>query len=142
MDTATGGVFTKEAREFGIAPPKGILLIGIPGTGKSLSAKMIASLWKMPLVRFDVGSLFGSLLGESEVNTRHALRLTEALAPCILWIDELEKAMSRGGMDGRNQRPCVWRYPDLDGEDGTLLRGGHRQRHFPLAAGACAQRTF
>jgi SpoVK/Ycf46/Vps4 family AAA+-type ATPase len=92
--------FTKEAQDFNLPPPKGIALIGIPGTGKSLAAKMVASLWKVPLLRLDVGCLFGSLVGESETNTRQALRLAETVAPCILWIDELEKAMARGGLDG------------------------------------------
>jgi SpoVK/Ycf46/Vps4 family AAA+-type ATPase len=91
---------SNDARDFGLPPPKGVLLIGIPGTGKSLTAKMIASMWQMPLLRLDVGSLFGSLVGQSEADTRQALRIVEAVAPCILWIDEMEKAMSRGGLDG------------------------------------------
>ena len=75
-------------------------MIGIPGTGKSLTAKMVSSLWRLPLIRLDVGALFGSLVGESEDNTRKALRLAEAVAPCILWIDEMEKALSVGDGDG------------------------------------------
>jgi len=92
--------FTQEAREYGLPAPKGIALIGIPGTGKSLTAKMIGGLWRLPLLRLDVAALFGSLLGESEENTRRALRLAETVAPCIMWIDELEKALSQGGLDG------------------------------------------
>lgn len=92
--------FTKEARDYGISAPKGIALIGIPGTGKSLTAKMIANLWHQPLVRLDVGALFGSLVGQSEENTRRALSLVETIAPCVLWIDEMEKAFSHGGGDG------------------------------------------
>jgi AAA+ superfamily predicted ATPase len=91
--------FTQKAREYGLPAPKGIALIGIPGTGKSLTAKMIGGLWRLPLLRLDVGSLFGSLVGESEERTRRALRLAETIAPCILWIDEMEKALAHGGLD-------------------------------------------
>lgn len=92
--------FEDEARAYGLPTPKGIALIGVPGTGKSLTAKMIASLWRLPLVRLDVGALFGGFVGESERNTRQALALAEAVAPCVLWIDELEKALSVGEGDG------------------------------------------
>ena len=92
--------FTQEARDYGLPAPKGIALIGIPGTGKSLTAKMIGGLWRLPLLRLDVGALFGSLVGESEENARRALRLAETVAPCIVWIDEMEKALSQGGSDG------------------------------------------
>jgi AAA+ superfamily predicted ATPase len=88
-----------EARAYGLPEPKGLALIGIPGTGKSLTAKMIAGLWRLPLVRMDVGALFGSLVGQSEANTRRALSLVETVAPCILWIDEMEKALSTGDGD-------------------------------------------
>lgn len=91
--------FTQEARDYGLPAPKGIALIGIPGTGKSLTAKMIGGLWHLPLLRLDVGSLFGSLVGESEERARRALRLAETVAPCVVWIDEVEKALSHGGMD-------------------------------------------
>lgn len=91
--------FTKDARDYGLPAPKGIALIGIPGTGKSLTAKMIGGLWRLPLLRLDVGSLFGSLVGESEERTRRALRLAETVAPCIVWIDEVEKALAHGGLD-------------------------------------------
>ncbi len=91
--------FTQEARKYGLPAPKGIALIGIPGTGKSLTAKMIGGLWRLPLLRLDVGSLFGSLVGESEERARRALRLAETVAPCILWIDEMEKALAHGGLD-------------------------------------------
>ncbi len=91
--------FTQEARTYGLPAPKGIGLIGIPGTGKSLTAKMIGGLWRLPLLRLDVGSLFGSLVGESEERTRRALKLAETVAPCIVWIDEIEKALAHGGLD-------------------------------------------
>ncbi len=92
--------FTEDARSYGLPAPKGIALIGIPGTGKSLTAKMIGGLWRLPLLRLDVGSLFGSLVGESEERTRQALHIAETVAPCVLWIDELEKAFAGGGLDG------------------------------------------
>jgi len=97
--------FTKDARDFGLPSPKGIALIGIPGTGKSLTAKMIADLWHLPLLRLDVGALFGSLVGESEERTRRALSLAETISPCILWVDEIEKAFAFGSGDaGTSQR--------------------------------------
>jgi SpoVK/Ycf46/Vps4 family AAA+-type ATPase len=97
--------FTQDARDFGLPAPKGIALIGIPGTGKSLTAKMIADLWYLPLLRLDVGSLFGSLVGESEERTRRALSLAEMISPCILWVDEIEKAFAFGSGDaGTSQR--------------------------------------
>jgi SpoVK/Ycf46/Vps4 family AAA+-type ATPase len=91
--------FTQEARTYGLPFPKGIALIGIPGTGKSLTAKMIAGLWRLPLLRLDVGSLFGSLMGESEERARRALQLAETVAPCILWLDEMEKSLAHGDLD-------------------------------------------
>jgi hypothetical protein len=92
--------FGPKAREYGLPAPKGIALIGIPGTGKSLTAKTIASLWRMPLLRLDIGALFGSLVGQSEENCRRALSLAETIAPSILWIDEIEKGLSTGDNDG------------------------------------------
>ena len=91
--------FSREARAYGLPAPKGIALIGIPGTGKSLTAKMVGGLWRLPLLRLDVGALFGSLVGESEERTRRALRLAEAVAPCVVWIDEMEKGLAHGGFD-------------------------------------------
>ena len=87
-------VFTRKAKDYGLPSPKGILIIGIQGTGKSLSAKATAGLWKLPLLRMDLGKVFGSLLGESEENLRHSIRLAETISPCILWVDELEKAFA------------------------------------------------
>ena len=86
--------FSAEARKANVPYPRGAALIGIPGTGKSLSAKMLSGLWKLPLLRLDVGALFGSLLGESEHNMRKAMMLAEAVSPCILWVDEMEKAFA------------------------------------------------
>ncbi len=92
--------FGQEARDYGLPAPKGLALIGIPGTGKSLSAKMIASLWQLPLIRMDVGALFGGLVGQSEENVRRALTLAETISPCVLWIDEMEKALATGSGAG------------------------------------------
>lgn len=86
--------FTDEARKFGIRPPKGLLLIGTPGTGKSLTAKAVAASWKRPLLRLEMGKIFGSLVGESEANLRKCLHIAEAVAPCVVWLDELEKAFA------------------------------------------------
>lgn len=83
--------FTEEARTYGIPNPKGLLLVGIQGTGKSLSAKTIAYEWRLPLLRLDVGRLFGSYIGESEERVRQMIQLAEAVAPCVLWIDEIDK---------------------------------------------------
>lgn len=97
--------FSEEAVKYGIKPPKGLVLLGIPGTGKSLAAEVIASMWHRPLLRFDFGSLFGKWVGDSESNVRKALSVVESIAPCVLWIDEIEKAMSSGdGDSGTTQR--------------------------------------
>ena len=92
--------FTQDARDFGLPAPKGVALIGIPGTGKSLTAKMVASMWQIPLLRLDFGSLFDSLVGASEAAVRQALRIAEVISPCVLWIDEMDKAFSQGDHDG------------------------------------------
>ena len=89
-----GGGFSEKARQYGLPHPRGLLLVGIQGTGKSLTAKAIAHHWHLPLLRLDVGRLFGGLVGESESRTRQMIQLSEALAPCILWIDEIDKAFS------------------------------------------------
>ena len=96
--------FTPDAMAFGLPQPKGMLLIGIPGCGKSLSAKAISAAWQMPLLRLDVGKVFGSLVGSSEENMRKAIKTAEAVAPAIMWLDELEKGFSgtksSGSSDG------------------------------------------
>ena len=94
-----GGAFSEQARRYGLPYPRGLLLAGIQGTGKSLTAKAIAHHWHLPLLRLDVGRLFGGLVGESEARTRQMINLAEALAPCVFWIDEIDKAF--GGMDSR-----------------------------------------
>jgi ATPase family associated with various cellular activities (AAA) len=94
-----GGAFSERARQYGLPHPKGLLLVGIQGTGKSLTAKAIAHHWHLPLLRLDVGRLFSGLVGESESRTRQMIDLAEALAPCVLWIDEIDKAFA--GVDSR-----------------------------------------
>ena len=89
--------FSDEAKAFGLKPPKGVLLTGVPGCGKSLTAKCVASAWNMPLLRLDMGKIFGGLVGQSESNIRLALKTAEAVAPSILWIDEIEKGLSGSG---------------------------------------------
>lgn len=92
------GSFSDQARQYGLPNPKGILLVGIQGTGKSLCAKTIAYEWRMPLLRLDAGRLFGGIVGESESRVRQMIQIAEAMAPCVLWIDEIDKAF--GGVQG------------------------------------------
>ena len=94
--------FSSEAREFGLPLPKGILLIGVPGCGKSLTAKAVGAFWQMPLLRLDVGKVFSSLVGSSEENIRKAIRTAEAVAPSVLWLDELEKGFSGTKSSGQS----------------------------------------
>ncbi|MEG3840496.1 AAA family ATPase [Microcoleus sp. herbarium14] len=101
--------FSDKAREYGLPSPKGLLLAGIQGTGKSLSAKTIAAEWKLPLLRLDVGRLFGGIVGESESRVRQVIKLAEAIAPCVLFIDECDKAFGNINSSG-------------DGDSGTSRR--------------------
>jgi SpoVK/Ycf46/Vps4 family AAA+-type ATPase len=86
--------FTPEAQKFGVEPLKGVILLGIPGGGKSLLAKSLSHMWKLPLLRLDVGKVMGRLVGDSENNMRNALATAEAVSPCILFLDEIEKGLS------------------------------------------------
>uniref|UniRef100_UPI001880B1BC AAA family ATPase n=1 Tax=Tolypothrix sp. LEGE 11397 TaxID=2777971 RepID=UPI001880B1BC len=98
-------LFTQEARSLRLPQPKGVLLAGPPGTGKSIVAKNIATILNLPLLQLDIASMLGSLVGESEGNVRRALKTAQAIAPCILWIDEIEKALSgQGDTSGVSQR--------------------------------------
>jgi len=96
--TKRSAVFTDQARAFGLPAPKGVLLLGVQGCGKSLMAKTISTVWQLPLLRFDVGRVFGSLVGSSELNIRRAIKVAESVSPVVFWIDEIDKAFrgSRG----------------------------------------------
>ena len=101
--------FTDKAQRYGLPTPKGLLLVGIQGTGKSLSAKTIAHEWRLPLLRLDAGRLFGGIVGESESRVRQMIQLAEAISPCVLWIDEIDKAFGNISSGG-------------DGDSGTSRR--------------------
>jgi SpoVK/Ycf46/Vps4 family AAA+-type ATPase len=93
--------FSEDAARAGIPMPRGLLLTGVQGCGKSLVAKAVASLWRMPLLKMDVGRVFGGIVGESEQNVRQATKLAEAVAPCVLWLDEVEKGFA--GVESSSQ---------------------------------------
>lgn len=94
-----------KAIEFGVNMPKGVLIAGVPGCGKSLCAKVTAQMFEVPLLRLDMGKIMGKYVGESEENMRKAIALAEAISPCILWIDELEKAFA--GVNGTGNEVTV-----------------------------------
>nr|YP_008965620.1 conserved hypothetical plastid protein [Porphyridium purpureum]BAO23596.1 conserved hypothetical plastid protein [Porphyridium purpureum] len=86
--------FSRKAELYGLPSPRGLMLIGIQGTGKTLTAKAIANEWELPLLKLDIGKLFGGIVGESESNIREMIKIAEAMAPCIIWIDEIDKAFT------------------------------------------------
>jgi ATP-dependent 26S proteasome regulatory subunit len=90
--------FSDKAGAFGLPSPRGVLMLGVQGCGKSLCAKAVSALWRLPLLRLDVGRIFNSLVGSSEENMRRAIHTAESVAPCILWVDEIDKAF--GGLSG------------------------------------------
>jgi SpoVK/Ycf46/Vps4 family AAA+-type ATPase len=92
--------FGIQAANYGLPTPRGLLLIGIQGTGKSLTAKAIANEWQLPLLKLDVGKLFGGIVGESESRLRQMINVAETISPCILWIDEIDKAFSNTDSKG------------------------------------------
>ena len=98
------GAFSESAKAYGLPAPKGLLIVGIPGTGKSLTAKATAGAFGLPLLRLDMGRVFGGIVGQSEANLRSVIQTAEAIAPCVLWIDEIEKGFSgsqgSGSTDG------------------------------------------
>ncbi len=102
--TKRGAAFTPEARAFGLPVPRGVLLLGVQGCGKSLCAKAVSALWQLPLLRFDMGRMFAGLVGSSEENMRRAIALAEGIAPAVLWVDEIDKAFAgthgSGSSDG------------------------------------------
>lgn len=89
-----GKAFSTQAKDFGLSTPKGVLLLGVQGCGKSLCCKMVSSEWNVPLLRLDIGAIYDSYIGMSEANIRTALATAEAVAPCVLWIDEIEKGLA------------------------------------------------
>lgn len=89
--------FERKAKTFGLQEPKGILLVGVPGCGKSLTAKCVAASWRQPLLKLDIGKVFQAEVGSSENNLRQAIETAEAVAPCVLWIDEIEKGLGGNG---------------------------------------------
>ncbi|MBN1974253.1 MAG: AAA family ATPase [Sedimentisphaerales bacterium] len=94
--------FSDQARAFGLPAPKGVLLLGVQGCGKSLMAKTISNIWRLPLLRFDVGQVFGSLVGSSEENIRRAIKVAESISPVVFWIDEIDKAFRGSRSSGAN----------------------------------------
>jgi hypothetical protein len=94
------GAFGASAKSYGLPSPKGLLIVGIPGTGKSLTAKATASAFGLPLLRLDMGRVFGGIVGQSEANLRTVIQTAEAIAPCVLWIDEIEKGFSGSASSG------------------------------------------
>lgn len=92
--------FSESARNYGLPVPRGILLVGVQGTGKSMTAKAIANDWYLPLLRLDTGRLFGGVVGESERRIREMIEIAESLSPCVLWIDEIEKSLSNTSQSG------------------------------------------
>ena len=99
-----GKTFSDDAQKFGLTAPKGVLLVGVPGCGKSLTAKCIAKAWNMPLLKLDIGKIYGKYIGESEANIRQAIKTAEAIAPCVLWIDEIEKGLQNDNDSGTSSR--------------------------------------
>lgn len=93
-------LFSVKAKKFGLPEPKGILLLGPPGTGKSLTAKVVSNYWQLPLLKLDFGKIFSGLVGSSEENMREALKTAEGLSPSILWVDEIEKGLAGGNSSG------------------------------------------
>jgi len=120
--------FGEDARKFGLPDPKGILLVGVQGCGKSLIAKSVANSWRLPLLRLDVGRLFSSLVGSSEENLRNAIKVAESIAPVVLWVDEIEKGFS--GVHLAPRKGCAG------------LCNCHCQRCEQITTGAGSQRSF
>jgi hypothetical protein len=93
------GTWEDSAREFGLEPPRGVIILGVQGCGKSMSARAIAGEWKLPLVKFDTAAVFDKYIGETEKRIQKVFRVAEGLAPCVFWIDELEKVFAGSGAD-------------------------------------------
>ncbi len=97
-----GRAWQRDARDYGLPAPKGVLLLGVPGCGKSLTARAVAQAWTLPLLHLDLGRIFQGLLGSSEENMRRALAVAESVAPAVLWIDEIEKGLAGGAAGGQS----------------------------------------
>ncbi len=97
-----GAAFGEAAKRFGLPAPRGLLMLGVQGGGKSLMAKAVARQWHLPLLRLDMGRLYGEMVGASEHNMRQALQVAESVAPCVLWLDEIEKGMAGSVSSGRS----------------------------------------
>jgi SpoVK/Ycf46/Vps4 family AAA+-type ATPase len=93
------GAWDDGARQFGLDPPKGVIILGVQGCGKSLCARAVAGEWKLPLVKFDTAAVYDKFIGETEKHIQKVFRVAEGLAPCVLWIDELEKVFAGSGPD-------------------------------------------
>ena len=139
--------FTAKAREFGLPVPRGVLLAGTPGCGKSLSAKACSNIWEIPLLKLDLGRIFGGLVGESERNMRTVIQTAEAVGACVLWLDEARESVRRSRRQWEHRwghdAARVWLVHHLDaGEDRALLHCGHRQPHRGTSPGAAAEGTL
>lgn len=97
LEIRKSALFNEEAIKYGLKEPKGVLIAGVPGAGKSLTAKAVASSWELPLLHFDISQVFGGLVGQSEKQMKDTLKIVESISPCILWLDEVEKAFSNVG---------------------------------------------
>jgi AAA+ superfamily predicted ATPase len=128
-----GRAFGAGARDYGLDAPKGVLLLGVQGCGKSLLAKAVAATWQFPLLRFDMGKVFAGIVGQSEGNIRTALQVAQALAPCVLWIDEIEKGLAGMGSSDRTDGGTTARVV------GTLLTWMQEKRD-PVFVVATANR--
>ncbi len=138
---------TPEGQRFGLEPPKGILITGVQGCGKSLAAKSLAAEWGYELARLDAGALYDKFVGESEKKLRKALELAQKLAPMVLWIDEIEKAFASAGTSGDADAGLSQRLlatlADLDaGSRERRVSGGDVEQHQRIAAGNVAQRSL
>jgi SpoVK/Ycf46/Vps4 family AAA+-type ATPase len=101
--TSRSSAYSPQARAYGLPAPKGVLLVGVPGCGKSMTAKAVATAWNAPLLRLDLGALKSKFVGESEANLRRAFRVIESVGRCVVWVDEIEKALqgaTSGSADG------------------------------------------
>jgi SpoVK/Ycf46/Vps4 family AAA+-type ATPase len=98
-----------QAKAFGLDPPRGVVILGVQGCGKSLCAQAIAGEWQIPLVKFDTAAIFDKYIGETEKRIRKVFQVAEGLAPCVLWIDELEKVFAGSGPDSASADAGVYR---------------------------------